>query len=180
MIGVRPSRKMCHNLSTMERILCRWFGLGRTLGLMGLAIGLLLVATGCRRHQPMTEEDLQKAISERQQATQADIERTVSASPPPTIIVEQPAEGESGQGAPGSSPEGGTEFSTPTPTPARERPSALTPPPPEKTTRELGDIQLDPRTGEYGIRPPGAPENYTIPLNSPQSAPSGQQDASSP
>lgn len=143
----------------------------RIVGLVGLVAGVLVFGAGCRR-EPVTEADLQRAIEERQSATHAEIERTVTTAPPPIVLPEQSEQGASGQGIQPSTPNQTPEFVAPTS--PQGRPSNLTPPPPTTTTRELGDIELDPKTGEYGIRPPGAPEGYNIPLNSPRNAPAGQ------
>jgi type IV secretory pathway VirB10-like protein len=130
----------------------------RTVGLIGLALGLAL--SGCQR-QSYTEEDVQRAIAERQEQTKTEIEQGVRAAPP--VEVETP----STAGAPPretAAPSG--EVNLPPPnryepmTPAtRELPAQQSPPP------NVGDVKLDPQTGQYGIQPPGAPETYTIPLD---------------
>ena len=130
-------------------------------GFLGLLAALALA--GCQRAS-YTEEDVQKAIAERQDQFQAEIERGVRAAPP--IEVEQPP----ATGAP--SPGGG---SAPSPgsveLPLPNRYDA--PPPtgndtPVQSPPAVGDVKLDPQTGQYGIHPPGAPETYTIPLDRPQ------------
>jgi len=47
----------------------------------------------------------------------------------------------------------------PTPPANRELPAQQSSPP------NVGDVKLDPQTGQYGIQPPGAPDTYTIPLD---------------
>ena len=64
----------------------------RTVGLIGLALGLAL--SGCQRRS-YTEEDVQRAIAERQGETQVEIERGVRAAPP--VEVENPAAGGASQ-----------------------------------------------------------------------------------
>jgi hypothetical protein len=132
----------------------------RTVGLIGLALGLAL--SGCQR-QSYTEEDVQRAIAERQEQTKTEIEQGVRAAPP--VEVETP----STAGAPPretATPSSGSEIELPppnrydTPPPAsRSVPAQQSPPP------NVGDVKLDPQTGQYGIQPPGAPETYTIPLD---------------
>ena len=129
----------------------------RTVGLIGLALGLAL--SGCQR-QSYTEEDVQRAIAERQSETQVEIERGVRAAPP--IEVENPAAGGASQRE-GAPPSGEVNLPPPnrydTPPPASRDLPTQTPPP------AVGDVKLDPQTGQYGIQPPGAPDTYTIPLD---------------
>jgi len=132
----------------------------RIVWLMGLALGLAL--SGCQR-QSYTEEDVQRAIAERQEQTKTEIEQGVRAAPP--VEVETP----STAGAPPretAAPSSGSEIELPppnrydTPPPAsRSVPAQQSPPP------NVGDVKLDPQTGQYGIQPPGAPDTYTIPLD---------------
>jgi hypothetical protein len=132
----------------------------RIVWLMGLALGLAL--SGCQR-QSYTEEDVQRAIAERQSETQVEIERGVRAAPP--VEVENPA----ATGAPQretATPSSGSEFELPppnryepTPPAPRSAPAQQSPPP------NVGDVKLDPQTGQYGIQPLGAPDTYTIPLD---------------
>jgi hypothetical protein len=132
----------------------------RTVWLMGLALGLAL--SGCQR-QSYTEEDVQRAIAERQEQTKTEIEQGVRAAPP--VEVETP----STAGAPPretAAPSSGGEIELPppnryepTPPANRNLPAQQSPPP------NVGDVKLDPQTGQYGIQPPGAPETYTIPLD---------------
>jgi hypothetical protein len=58
----------------------------RIVWLMGLALGLAL--SGCQR-QSYTEEDVQRAIAERQEQTKTEIEQGVRAAPP--VEVETPS-----------------------------------------------------------------------------------------
>jgi hypothetical protein len=132
----------------------------RTVWLMGLALGLAL--SGCQR-QSYTEEDVQRAIAERQEQTKTEIEQGVRAAPP--VEVETP----STAGAPPretAAPSSGGEIELPppnryepTPPANRNLPAQQSPPP------NVGDVKLDPQTGQYGIQPPGAPDTYTIPLD---------------
>lgn len=132
----------------------------RTVGLIGLVLGLTL--SGCQRHS-YTEEDAQRAIAEKLQQTNAEIEQGVRAAPP--VEVETPSAPSAPQRET-AAPSGGSAFELPPPnryeptTPAtRELPAQQSPPP------NVGDVKLDPQTGQYGIQPPGAPETYTIPLD---------------
>jgi hypothetical protein len=129
----------------------------RTVGLIGLALGLAL--SGCQR-QSYTEADVREAIAERQEQTKTEIEQGVRAAPP--VEVETP----STAGAPPretAAPSGEVNLPPPnrydTPPPASRDLPTQTPPP------AIGDVKLDPQTGQYGIQPPGAPETYTIPLD---------------
>jgi hypothetical protein len=132
----------------------------RIVWLMGLALGLAL--SGCQR-QSYTEEDVQRAIAERQEQTKTEIEQGVRAAPP--VEVETP----STAGAPPretAAPSSGGEIELPppnryepTPPANRNLPAQQSPPP------NVGDVKLDPQTGQYGIQPPGAPDTYTIPLD---------------
>jgi len=105
---------------------------------------------------------VQEAIAERQGQAQTQIEQSVRAAPP--IIAENPPQNSappSGQGSlPGSS---GFELPPPNQYEAPRRDMPVQSPPPA-----VGDVKLDPQTGQYGIHPPGAPETYTIPLDRPQ------------
>jgi hypothetical protein len=130
----------------------------RTVGLIGLALGLAL--SGCQR-QSYTEEDVQRTIAERQGETQVEIQRGVRAAPP--VEVENPAAGGASPRET-DAPSGEVNLPPPnrydTPPPAsRSVPAQQSPPP------NVGDVKLDPQTGQYGIQPPGAPETYTIPLD---------------
>ena len=131
----------------------------RTVGLIGLALGLAL--SGCQR-QSYTEADVREAIAERQSETQVEIERGVRAAPP--VEVENPAAGGASPRET-ATPSSGSEIELPppnrydTPPPASRDLPTQTPPP------AIGDVKLDPQTGQYGIQPPGAPETYTIPLD---------------
>ena len=129
----------------------------RTVGLIGLVLGLTL--SGCQRHS-YTEEDAQRAIAEKLQQTNAEIEQGVRAAPP--IEVENPAAGGASPRET-DAPSGEVNLPPPnrydTPPPASRDLPTQTPPP------AIGDVKLDPQTGQYGIQPPGAPETYTIPLD---------------
>ena len=131
----------------------------RTVGLIGLALGLAL--SGCQR-QSYTEADVREAIAERQSETQVEIERGVRAAPP--VEVENPAAG-GASSRETATPSSGSEIELPppnrydTPPPASRDLPTQTPPP------AVGDVKLDPQTGQYGIQPPGAPDTYTIPLD---------------
>jgi len=131
----------------------------RTVGLIGLALGLAL--SGCQR-QSYTEADVREAIAERQSETQVEIERGVRAAPP--VEVENPAAG-GASSRETATPSSGSEIELPppnrydTPPPASRDLPTQTPPP------VVGDVKLDPQTGQYGIQPPGAPDTYTIPLD---------------
>jgi len=131
----------------------------RIVWLIGLALGLAL--SGCQR-QSYTEADVREAIAERQSETQVEIERGVRAAPP--VEVENPAAG-GASSRETATPSSGSEIELPppnrydTPPPASRDLPTQTPPP------AVGDVKLDPQTGQYGIQPPGAPETYTIPLD---------------
>lgn len=132
----------------------------RTVGLIGLALGLAL--SGCQR-QSYTEADVREAIAERQSETQVEIERGVRAAPPVEVET-PPATGASQRET--AAPSSGSEFELPppnryepTPPATRSAPAQQSPPP------NVGDVKLDPQTGQYGIQPPGAPDTYTIPLD---------------
>ena len=131
----------------------------RTVGLIGLALGLAL--SGCQR-QSYTEADVREAIAEHQGETQVEIERGVRAAPP--VEVENPAAG-GASSRETATPSSGSEIELPppnrydTPPPASRDLPTQTPPP------AIGDVKLDPQTGQYGIQPPGAPDTYTIPLD---------------
>ena len=129
----------------------------RTVGLIGLALGLAL--SGCQR-QSYTEADVREAIAEKLQQTNAEIEQGVRAAPP--VEVENPAAGGASPRET-DAPSGEVNLPPPnrydTPPPASRDLPTQTPPP------AIGDVKLDPQTGQYGIQPPGAPETYTIPLD---------------
>ena len=129
----------------------------RTVGLIGLALGLAL--SGCQR-QSYTEADVREAIAERQKRTETEIRQGVRAAPP--IEVENPT-AESAPQREGATPSGEVNLPPPnrydTPPPASRDLPTQTPPP------AIGDVKLDPQTGQYGIQPPGAPDTYTIPLD---------------
>ena len=131
----------------------------RIVWLIGLALGLAL--SGCQR-QSYTEADVREAIAERQSETQVEIERGVRAAPP--VEVENPAAG-GASSRETATPSIGSEIELPppnrydTPPPASRDLPTQTPPP------AVGDVKLDPQTGQYGIQPPGAPDTYTIPLD---------------
>jgi len=129
----------------------------RTVGLIGLALGLAL--SGCQR-QSYTEADVREAIAEKLQQTNAEIEQGVRAAPP--VEVETPSAPSAPQRET-AAPSGEVNLPPPnrydTPPPASRDLPTQTPPP------AVGDVKLDPQTGQYGIQPPGAPETYTIPLD---------------
>jgi hypothetical protein len=129
----------------------------RTGGLIGLALGLAL--SGCQR-QSYTEADVREAIAEKLQQTNAEIEQGVRAAPP--VEVETPSAPSAPQRET-DAPSGEVNLPPPnrydTPPPASRDLPTQTPPP------AVGDVKLDPQTGQYGIQPPGAPETYTIPLD---------------
>jgi len=131
----------------------------RTVGLIGLALGLAL--SGCQR-QSYTEADVREAIAERQEQTKTEIEQGVRAAPP--VEVETPST-TSAPPRETAAPSSGSEIELPppnrydTPPPASRDLPTQTPPP------AIGDVKLDPQTGQYGIQPPGAPDTYTIPLD---------------
>lgn len=130
----------------------------RAFGWIGL--GLAMTLCGCQ-HQSYTDADVQKAIAERQEEFQVEIERGVRAAPP--IEIDTPSGGSKPSGG-GSVPSSGEANLPPpnrydTPPPAHRDLPTQSPPP------AVGDVQLDPRTGQYGIQPPGAPDTYTIPLD---------------
>ena len=131
----------------------------RIVWLMGLALGLAL--SGCQR-QSYTEEDVQRAIAERQEQTKTEIEQGVRAAPP--VEVETP----STAGAPPretAAPSSGGEIELPPPNRYDTPPPASRDLPTQSPPPATGDVKLDPQTGQYGIQPPGAPETYTIPLD---------------
>ena len=129
----------------------------RTVGLIGLALGLAL--SGCQR-QSYTEADVREAIAERQEQTKTEIEQGVRAAPP--VEVENPAAGGASPRET-DAPSGEVNLPPPNrydaPPPASRDLPTQTPPP------AVGDVKLDPQTGQYGIQPPGAPETYAIPLD---------------
>jgi hypothetical protein len=142
----------------------RWIGLVALVGLM---------VSGCRR-QPLGEEAVHEALSEKREQYQTDIERGVQSAPPPIVVSEPSSSSTNRPQTPSSTPQGGGVPPYEAPPPTLSNPSApsTTPNPPADT--RAGDVQLDPRTGQYGIAPPGAPEGYTIPLNNaPATTPSG-------
>jgi len=118
-----------------------------------------LTLSGCQRHS-YTEEDAQRAIAEKLQQTNAEIEQGVRAAPP--VEVETPSAPSAPQRET-AAPSGEVNLPPPnrydTPPPASRDLPTQTPPP------AIGDVKLDPQTGQYGIQPPGAPETYTIPLD---------------
>ncbi|MCS6923858.1 MAG: hypothetical protein NZM10_05710 [Fimbriimonadales bacterium] len=129
------------------------------LGFLGLL--MLLTLGGCQR-KSYTEADVREAIAERQAQTYEQIEQGVRAAPP-VEIQSPPASGESLQDG-SNQPPAGSDVALPPPNryDAPRPPAGNTPvqsPPPAR-----GDVRLDPRTGQYGIQPPGAPDTYTIPL----------------
>jgi len=131
----------------------------RIVWLMGLALGLAL--SGCQR-QSYTEEDVQRAIAERQEQTKTEIEKGARAAPP--VEVETP----STAGAPPretAAPSSGSEIELPPPNRYDAPPPASRDLPTQSPPPATGDVKLDPQTGQYGIQPPGAPETYTIPLD---------------
>lgn len=130
------------------------------VGCLGLLVGYTI--TGCQRAS-YTEADVHDAIAERQGQTQIEIERGVRAAPPVEVAAPSSDDGASSGGGTAPNP-GSVELPPPTryDTPAPRSTSGDTPvqsPPP------VGDVKLDPQTGQYGIQPPGAPDTYTIPLD---------------
>ncbi len=128
-------------------------------GLMGLA--MVLILGGCRR-QPLNETAVHEALGEKREQYRTEIERGVQTAPPPIEVpnAEQPATPNQNPSQPGVPP-----YQAPPPTVSNEPHPQQNPSPPPDT--RVGDVQFDPRTGQYGIAPPGAPEGYTIPLNNP-------------
>ncbi|GIV07416.1 MAG: hypothetical protein KatS3mg017_0618 [Fimbriimonadales bacterium] len=148
---------------------------------IGVCLGLFVLAalTGCQR-QSYTEKDVHRAIAERQREAQVQIEREARVARP-VEVENPPSGGASSQSGGVSSDMGGTNLPPPNrydaPPPASQNMPTQPAPPPS-----VGDVRLEPRTGEYGIQPPGAPDTYTVPLNqqpqqtaSPQLAPQPQQ-----
>jgi len=131
----------------------------RTVGLIGLVLGLTL--SGCQRHS-YTEEDAQRAIAKKLQQTNAEIEQGVRAAPP--VEVETPSAPSAPQRET-AAPSGGSAFELPPPNRYEPTPSANRNLPAQQSPPNVGDVKLDPQTGQYGIQPPGAPETYTIPLD---------------
>ncbi|MFN4033208.1 MAG: hypothetical protein ACK4ME_06220 [Fimbriimonadales bacterium] len=132
-----------------------------------VALWMALVFVGCQRRS-YTEADVQRAIAEQQSEAQVEIERGVRAAPP--VVMENPPASPSG-GSGGAPPDSGA-VNLPPPNRYDAPPPASQNMPVQSTpTPSVGDVRLEPRTGEYGIQPPGAPETYTIPLNQP---PQGQ------
>jgi hypothetical protein len=129
----------------------------RTVGLIGLALGLAL--SGCQRRS-YTEADVREAIAERQEQTKTEIEQGVRAAPP--VEVENPAAGGASQRQ--DAPSNG-EVNLPPPNRYDAPPPASRDLPTQSPPPATGDVKLDPQTGQYGIQPPGAPETYTIPLD---------------
>ncbi|MCX7993909.1 MAG: hypothetical protein N2651_09605 [Fimbriimonadales bacterium] len=135
----------------------------RNLLMSCLGLSVVFVFTGCQR-QSYTEEDVQRALSERQEQTKMDIQREVRAAPP--VEIENPPSGSVPSRGEGTPPNpGGIELPPPNrydvPRPTGNDTPVQSPP-------AVGDVKLDPQTGQYGIHPPGAPETYTIPLNQQQ------------
>ena len=131
----------------------------RTVGLIGLALGLTL--SGCQR-QSYTEADVREAIAEKLQQTNAEIEQGVRAAPP--VEVETPSAPSAPQRET-AAPSGGSAFELPPPNRYDAPPPASRDLPTQTPPPAIGDVKLDPQTGQYGIQPPGAPETYTIPLD---------------
>ena len=131
----------------------------RTVGLIGLVLGLTL--SGCQRHS-YTEEDAQRAIAEKLQQTNAEIEQGVRAAPP--VEVETPSAPSAPQRET-AAPSGGSAFELPPPNRYDAPPPASRDLPTQTPPPAIGDVKLDPQTGQYGIQPPGAPDTYTIPLD---------------
>ncbi|MEN3001699.1 MAG: hypothetical protein ABDI19_07660 [Armatimonadota bacterium] len=143
----------------------------RLIGQIGLIVGLLalMVLGGCRR-QPLSEHSVHEALAEKREQYKTDIEQGVQSVPPP-IEVSDTQPSPSGN-APNQTPSGSSvpPYEAPPPTVTSTPTPSNTPTTPSNT--QVGGVQLDPATGQYGIAPPGAPEGYTIPLDNPNSRPS--------
>lgn len=127
-------------------------------GFLGLSAALLLA--GCQRSS-YTEADVHDAIAERQGQIQTEIERGVRTAPP--VEVEAPPAGGAPSPGQGSTPNsGGVDLPPPNRYDASRPAGGDTP---VHSPPAVGDVKLDPQTGQYGIQPPGAPETYTIPLD---------------
>ncbi len=130
-------------------------------GMWWVGLGLVLSLSACGGRQSYTEKDVQKALAERQGQINVDIERTVKSAPPPMEYTPPSGSrqgGSQGNNTPNMSPGAETTGTLPPPTPS-------TPPSSPMPSQGVGDVRLDPTTGQYGIAPPGAPETYTIPLD---------------
>jgi len=134
--------------------------------LLWMLAGLLvigIVMEGCRR-QPLDEHTVRKTLAEKQEQRNVDIERSVQTAPPPIEIPSSPP-ANSGKPQGQAVPQGETPSYTPPPPLTSGAPSSSSTAPTAPTDARIGDIQLDPTTGQYGIAPPGAPPGYTIPLH---------------
>ncbi|GBC93061.1 hypothetical protein HRbin15_01547 [bacterium HR15] len=146
------------------------FRFARQVGLMGGLLALVLLG-GCRR-QPLSEKSVQESLAERREQYQTEIERGVQSAPPPIEVpTTQPSSSPRSQE---QTPQGGgvPPYEAPPPTVGNNPTPSTTPANPADT--HVGDVRLDPSTGQYGIAPPGAPEGYTIPLDNSASKPSSQ------
>ncbi|MFQ3610396.1 MAG: hypothetical protein SNJ72_02780 [Fimbriimonadales bacterium] len=133
----------------------------RQIGLWCLGLGLAVGLSACGGRKSYTEKDVHEALAERQGQVNVEIERTVKSAPPPmeyTPPAANPQRTGSGSAAGGIA---GAEPGNTLPPPTTSSPPPSTPMP----SQGVGDVQLDPTTGQYGITPPGAPEGYTIPLD---------------
>jgi hypothetical protein len=133
----------------------------RIIGLIGLTIALAL--GGCQRRS-YTEADVREAIAERQRQTNIQIERNVRAAPP--VEIENPTSQSTDSNTSAAPTTGNPSgFELPSPNSYESpRPAISERPTPSQPTA-VGDVKLDPVTGQYGIHPPGAPDTYTIPLD---------------
>ncbi len=126
-----------------------------------VALGLGLSLSACGRRESYTEKEVMEEIARRQGQIQTDIETTVKTAPPPMEFENPPSSGSGGS----RTMSGSTRAMEPSSTPPPPAPSGSTPPASPMPSQGVGDVQLDPTTGQYGIAPPGAPEGYTIPLD---------------
>jgi|GEM_PF-766287 len=144
------------------------FRLVRRVGPIGGLLILVLLG-GCRR-QALSEQAVHESLAEKRNQYQTEIERGVQSAPPP-IEVSTPQQS-SARGSQAQTPQGGGVPPYEAPPPALgNTPNA---PSSSPSDTRVGDVQLDPSTGQYGIAPPGIPEGYTIPLDNPASNPSSR------
>lgn len=143
----------------------------RFIRLLGLAVLTVLTLSGCRRHS-LSEHAVHESLAEKREQYQTEIERGVQSAPPPIEVptTQQPP-ANNPQNQP---PQGGSVPPYEAPPPAASNAPMPNTAPAQPSNTRVGDVQLDPSTGQYGIAPPGAPEGYTIPLDNPASNPSSK------
>ncbi|MCS7273065.1 MAG: hypothetical protein NZ550_02830 [Fimbriimonadales bacterium] len=132
-----------------------------------LALVVLVGIGGCER-QAYTEEAARQAIAEQQERFHGEIEKGVQAAPP-VVVGETPAQDSAPtQGGSKASAPGDTGIAVPPPPASAPAGASSTPSPAATQPSTLGEARYNPETRQYGIQPPGAPDNYTVPLGQPQ------------